>query len=196
MPNPLRRSLTVAVALLLMLALGACGDAHTRVTTGTYAGESGASAPYLDVGPLVYQVQISRELNPTNIEDAAYLQGLTPAQRKLLPGQEWFAVFLQIFNNSSVGHPLASDVAVYDTEGNVYTPTVPDLSNLFAYRAGTIVPAAGQLPLASSVADNGGPQGLLLLYKLQVYSLDNRPLRIKIVDPSDATQTASAVLDV
>ena len=71
------------------------------MTTGTYAGESGANAPYLNVGPLIYQVQLSRELNPYNIEDSAYLQGLTPAQRQLEPGQEWFAVFMQVYNNTS-----------------------------------------------------------------------------------------------
>jgi hypothetical protein len=47
-----------------------------------------------------------------------------------------------------------------------------------------------------SVAANGGTQGALLLYKIQVVSLDNRPLKLHIVDPTDATQTASAVLDV
>ena len=36
----------------------------------------------------------------------------------------------------------------------------------------------------------------MLLYKIQVVSLDNRPLELKIVDPTDPTQTASAELDV
>ena len=71
-----RKLAVLAVALLCALALGACGDAHTKVTTGTYAGESGANAPYLNLGPLIYQVQLSRELNPANSEDAGYLQRL------------------------------------------------------------------------------------------------------------------------
>ena len=54
----------LAPALLAAVALAACGDSHTKVTTGTYAGESGKNAPYLNVGPLVYQVQVSRQLNP------------------------------------------------------------------------------------------------------------------------------------
>ena len=166
------------------------------MTTGTYAGESGASAPYLDVGPLVYQVQLSRQLNPNNLEDSAYMQGLTPTQRALAPGQEWFAVFLQVYNNSSIPHPIANSVSIYDTEGNVYAPVVPSLVNQFAYRAGTIIPASSQLPQPSSVAANGGTQGLLLLFKIQVASLDNRPIRVKIVDPTNAAQGASAELDV
>jgi len=191
-----RRLLPALPVLALALALGACGDMHERVTTGTYAGESGKNAPYLNVGPLSYEVQLSRELNPANIEDGAYLQGLTALQRRLLPGQEWFAVFLQVFNNSKARHPLSGNVTIYDTEGNVYTPIVPNLTNLFAYRAGQNVPGSGQLPQPSTVAANGGTQGLLLLYKIQVASLDNRPIRIKIVDPRNPALTASAELDV
>ncbi len=188
-------TLSLGLALLLALALGACGDSHTRVTTGTYAGESGQNAPYLNVGPLVYEVQLSRELNPNNVEDAAYLQGLTPAQRKLAPGEEWFAVFIQVYNQTSVPHLGATNLTISDTQRNVYTPIVPGPTNSFAYRGG-LVPAEGQIPVPGSIAANGGTQGALLLYKIQVVSLDNRPLEIHIVDPSNAAQTASAELDV
>ena len=37
---------------------------------------------------------------------------------------------------------------------------------------------------------------MLLLYKIQIVSLDNRPLELKIVDPRNPSQTASAELDV
>ncbi|MGA2321476.1 MAG: hypothetical protein ABSG95_12160 [Solirubrobacteraceae bacterium] len=190
-----RKSLLAMLALLAVLGLGACGDSHTRVTTGTYAGESGANAPYLDVGPLIYEVQLSRELNPYDTEDANYLQGLTPAERQLEPGQEWFAVFIQVYNNTSQELQAASSLTITDTQGNSYTPLVPDQSNQFAYRAG-LVPAKGQLPTPDSVAYAGPTQGALLLYKIQIASLDNRPLKLKIIDPSDPTQTASAELDV
>src|ERR1700693_2226816 len=96
----LRKLSLLALVVLAAVALAACGDSHTRVTTGTYAGESGKNAPYLNVGPLVYEVQLSRELNPYDTEDAQYLQGLTPEQRKLEAGQEWFGVFVQGYNNN------------------------------------------------------------------------------------------------
>jgi hypothetical protein len=54
MSRRLRLSLVAALLLLAPVLMGACGDSHSKVTTGTYAGESGANAPYLDVGPLVY----------------------------------------------------------------------------------------------------------------------------------------------
>jgi hypothetical protein len=190
-----KSSLALVLLLLAALALGACGNSETKVTTGTYAGESGQNAPYLNVGPLVYEVQLSRELNPANVEDAAYLQGLTPVQRRLAPGQEWFAVFIQVYNHSSVPHLGASTIAISDTQNNVYAPIIPNQINQFAYHGG-FIPAESQIPVASSIAANGGTQGALLLYKIRVVSLDNRPLTIHIVDPKDAAQRASAELDV
>jgi len=195
MSSRLRKLTLLALVLLAAGALTACGDSHTKVTTGTYAGESGANAPYLDVGPLVYEVQLSRQLNPFSTEDAAYLQGLSPAQQKLEPGQEWFGVFMQVYNNGSEAVPAASDLTITDTQGNRYTPIVPGPTNEFAYRAGA-VPGKGRLPIADTIASDGTTQGALLLFKIQIVSLDNRPLTLKIVDPDDAAETASAELDV
>jgi hypothetical protein len=195
MSERLSKSLLATLAVLAMLALGGCGDSHTKVTTGTYAGESGASAPYLNVGPLIYQVQLSRELNPFDTGDAPYLQGLSPAQRRLLPGQEWFGVFIQVYNNTPRAHLAATSLTISDSQNNIYFPVVPDQTNEFAYRAG-LVPRASRVPVLDSVAANGVTQGALLLYKIGIVSLDNRPLELKIVDPTNAAQTASAELDV
>ena len=190
-----RTGLCLALLLACALAVSACGDSHTRVSTGTYAGESGAQAPYLDVGPLVYEVQLARQLSPFDTEDAAYLQGLTPLQSALTAEQEWFAVFLQVYNNSSQAQPAASEVTVSDTQGNVYTPLTPGRSNQFAYHPETVAPK-GRLPVLDSTAAAGPSQGGMLLYKLRIASLNDRPLTITIVDPSDSSQKASAELDV
>jgi hypothetical protein len=186
----------LAVLLVSMLALSACSDnSHTRVTTGTYAGESGQNAPYLNVGPLIYEVQLSRELNPYDTEDSTYLSGLTPAQRKLGPGEEWFAVFLQVYNETSIAHAATTDISISDTQENIYTPIVPALTNEFAYRGG-LVPAKGRIPALDTTAANGPTQGSLVLFKIKIVSLDNRPIEIKFVDPLDPAETASAELDV
>jgi hypothetical protein len=195
MSSRLRKLSLVLSALLVALAVSGCGDSHTRVSTGTYAGESGKNAPYLNVGPLIYEVQLSRELNPYNIEDAAYLQGLTPAQRKLEPGQEWFAVFMQVYNHTTQAQPAAASLTITDTQENTYTPIVPDDTNQFAYRP-AMVPGNGQLPMPGTLADDDPAEGSVLLYKIQIVSLDNRPLELKIVDPNDPSATASAELDV
>ena len=198
MNRPTRNPRVWLLAMLLVpvLALSACSDnSHTRVTTGTYAGESGQNAPYLNVGPLIYEVQLSRELNPYDTEDAAYLKGLTPAQRLLRPGEEWFAVFMQVYNQTSAPHLVSTNLTISDTQENVYTPIVPDYTNEFAYRGG-LLGANSRLPALNTVAANGPTQGALLLYKIKIVSLDNRPLELKIVDPLNPSQTASAELDV
>lgn len=195
MISPLRKLALALAAVFAVLALSACGDSHTKVSTGTYAGESGANAPYLDVGPLGYEVQLSRELNPTNSEDSTYLQGLGAEESKLEPGQEWFLVSLQVYNKGSEPLQAATNVTISDSQGNVYSPIVPGQVNQFAYRGGT-VPAKGQLPEPDTTPNSGPTQGALLLFKIRVVSLDNRPLELKIVDPEDEAQTASAELDV
>jgi hypothetical protein len=195
MAHRLRRLPLLVPALLAVLALGGCGDSHTRITTGTYAGESGANAPYLYVGPLIYEVQLSRQLNPANTEDAAFLAGLTPEQRKLEPGQEWFAVFMQVYNQTNQPHLASDSFTIEDTQENRYTPVLPAETNQFAYRAGTIQ-ANNQIPTAGTMAADDSAQGLVLLYKIQIVSLDNRPLELKIASPENSSETATGELDV
>jgi hypothetical protein len=195
MSSRLRKLPLLGLILLAALALGACGDSHTKVSTGTYAGESGQNAPYLDVGPLVYEVQLSRELNPYDVEDAAYLEGLSAEQKKLEPGQEWFAVFVQVYNNGSEPQQASTNMKIYDTQGNTYTPIVPAGHNSFVYSGGT-VPGKERLPALNTGASAGQTQGAMLLFKIQTVSLDNRPLKLSVVDPTDAAEKASAELDV
>jgi hypothetical protein len=191
----LRKPLLLVMTAIAALALSACGDSHTKVTTGTYAGESGANAPYLDVGELKYEVQLSRQLNPANPEDAAYLEGLSPSERLLLPGQQWFAVFMQVYNNTEESLTAATHLTVSDTQNNLYTPLELGPSNLYAYRGGTI-PAKGMIPALDTPAYQGYTQGALLLFKIDTVSLDNRPLELKIVSPDNPAEFASAELDV
>jgi hypothetical protein len=195
MSTRLRNLMLLAAAAMAALTLAACGNAHTRVTTGTYAAEEGKGAPYLDAGPLVYEVQVSRELNAYDVEDGQYLSGLTAEQKKLEPGQAWFGVFVQVFNNHQDRLPAATQFTVTDTQGNTYTPIAASAVNPFVYRGGT-VPGHGRLPQPNTIAAAGPTQGALLLFKIQIASLENRPLTFRVVDPTDAAQTASAELDV
>jgi hypothetical protein len=191
----LRKLPLVLPTLAAVLALSACGQSHTRITSGTYAGENGANAPYLYVGSLAYEVQLSRQLNPFNAEDAAYLQGVPAAERKLSTGQEWFAVFMQVYNSTPRQYKASNDIVISDTENTTYTPLELGEINLFAYRASPVAPHS-QLPVPGTIADDAPAQGQLLLYKIQIASLDNRPLQIKIVNPENPSESASAELDV
>jgi hypothetical protein len=191
----LRKLPLLTLAVLAVFGLNACGDSHTKVTYGTYAGEAGKAAPYLNVGPLLYEIQISRQLNPFNHEDATYLQGLSAGEAKLEPGEEWFGVFVQVYNISNAPHLDANDFTITDTQNNTYTPLALGGANTYAYRQG-IVGSKNQIPKLGTVADDFGPQGALLLYKIQTASLENRPLELKITNPEDPSESASAILDV
>jgi hypothetical protein len=192
-----RKLIAAFAAGLTAVALAACGNADVKETSGTYSGVGGLGAPYLSVGALVYNVQISRSLNPYDTEDSAYLVGLPAAQKELHPGEEWFGVFMQVINKTGKSHQVAdaSDITVSDTEGNVYHPVEIGHTNLYAYRSGTSVPAENQLPTPSSAAASAPINGLLLLYRLKLTSLENRPWTIKIVSPSNPSEKATAELD-
>lgn len=190
-----RKTVAVAGALLAAVALSACGRADMRETTGTYAGEDGAAAPYLNVGKLVYQVQISRSLNPWETEDSAFLKGLPDDGKQLEAGEEWFGVFLQVYNETKTSQPDASDVTISDTEGQTYSPIMPNSTNIFAYRPG-MISQKGQVPTPDSPASYDAAGGALLIYKIKLEALEDRPLRIKIANPEDPSEAASAELDV
>jgi hypothetical protein len=180
----LRKLPILMLAALAVFGLSACGDSHTKITTGTYAGEAGKAAPYLNVGPLLYEVQVSRQLNPFNSEDASYLQGVSADERKLAPGEEWFGVFVQVYNITNQPHLAASEFTITDTQNNAYTPLALGEANQYAYHP-RMVGGRNQIP-----------QGALLLYKIQTASLENRPLELKITNPEDPSESASAILDV
>jgi uncharacterized protein YndB with AHSA1/START domain len=188
-------ALLVASAVLAVLALSACGSANDKTHEGTYAGEGGVAAPYLTVGPLIYQVQISRQLNPFDEEDSEYLAGLTPAQAKLSFGEEWFGVFIQVHNDGTHPALAATAMTVSDFLGHRYTPVIPLGRNPYIYLGG-LVPGAGTIPGPNSTAAFGPTQGALLLYKIKNYSLENRPLTLRIISSANPAAQAAAELDV
>ena len=172
-----------SLALLAVLALAACGDSHTRVTTGTYAGESGQERALPERRPAGLRGAALARAEPVRTSKTPqYLQGLTPPQRKLEPGQEWFGVFIQVYNNSSHAAPGGDRLHDHRHPGKrlhadrrrrrqpVRLPRRDDARQQ---------PAAG----ADTIAANGPTQGALLLFKIEIVSLDNRPLELKIVDP-------------
>ena len=54
----LRRVLMIVLSLALVGAMSACGNKTDKTLTASTEG------PYIDLGDLQYQVQISRQLNP------------------------------------------------------------------------------------------------------------------------------------
>ncbi len=188
MKPPRARAVLLAVLWLAASAgVAACGN---KVEVRTDAHTEG---PYVSVGSLKYQVQISRQLNPRDTEDRPYLQGIVPEEARLEADETWFAVFVRAVNETHRGHASARRFEIEDTEGRVFEP-VP-VTNPFAYRP-AVVPPEGSLPQLGSIADEGPIEGSLVLFKLPHEALANRPLELRIADPRTPERHAVVELDV
>jgi hypothetical protein len=184
--RPLALALLAAAALALT---GCIGHKNTNVT------EAQTEGLYMDVGPLLYQVQISRYLNPADPEDAEYLTGLPQGTSAQLPkGQVWFGVWMRVQNVGKQAQTATSQYEITDTQGNDYRP-IPLNTNInpFAYVASQVGPGEF-IPGPETAAYNGPIQGSLLLFKLNNASLQNRPLTLKI--EGGAGQEATVQLDL
>src|SRR5919206_913933 len=138
-----RRLPALLLSAVAARALGACGNKEKAVLFGPTEGA------YLDLGPLVYQVQISRLLNPFNAEDRGYLVDVQNA--KLTGQQQWFAVFMRVQNVGDRPAPAANDYKITDTQGTVFRPVQIGPRNVFAYRPQSL-PPEGVLPVPDSPA--------------------------------------------
>lgn len=170
-----RPSSLIALLCAAALVVAGCGDKQKVVTDA-------AEGSTVMLGGLDYQVQLSRYLNPNDPEDAAYLRGL-PAGTSPDPGKGnvWFAVWMRVKNYSSQTLTPVSTFTITDTQNNRFQPLPADANaNPFVYQAAPI-PHAGILPNPETPAANVGPlQGALLLFRLKVDSLQNRPLMLHI----------------
>jgi hypothetical protein len=187
---PLRRlAITTAVVLTAALPIAACGGASEEPTHGATEGV------YVNTGELKYQVQISRQLTPHDPEDRDYLTGLPVAQQALGKGEEWFAVFIRVFNTTKVPHPSSRQFTIRDTTGKVFTPIALDTNvNRTAYRP-LLVGSGDEIPVPGSLARENLTQGGLILFKVPSSSYANRPLELHIAPPEGGRE-ATVDLDV
>lgn len=183
-----RRSAALLIAVAA-LGLSACGAEST-----TSASEPATSeAQYLDLAGLKYQVQLTRQINPTLPEDADYFKGLTPQEKFLPKGDIWFGVFIRVENEYKRSIPSAREFSIKDTVGNEFLPVAA--GNLFQYKP-ELVPGGGYIPNQDRLQAYAGTQGSLLLFKVPLASLDSRPLQLSIKDPRDTRKAVKVDLDV
>jgi hypothetical protein len=163
--------LLICAAVTTALVASACG----RIAHPTTADNEGV---YVDAGALTYQVQISRELNPYNVEDKGYLVGVNAAPPAA--DQEWFAVFVWAKNETHEDHLTTSSFAIVDTQGNRYYPvSINSAINPYAWTSQALKPN-GTEPTPDSTAYYGPTQGKELLFKLNDSIYSNRPLTLEI----------------
>jgi hypothetical protein len=186
---PSRRLAATATALIAATSLAACGGSSEEPTAGKTEGV------YVTTGDLKYQVQISRQLNAADFEDRDYLVGLPAADKALPAGEQWFAIFIRVFNHSKVAHPSASRFVIRDTTGKEFQPVAVDTNvNRVAYRP-EVVGSGDQIPVPGSLARENATQGGLVLFRVPTASYANRPLELHIAPP-EGGKAATVDLDV
>ena len=187
-----RRLSAVFAALLVSGGLSACGK-HEATGPVRVAETEGI---YLDVSDLKYQVQVSRQLNPKDVQDRAYLAGIPADEQELKSDEVWFGVFLRVQNETGEGLQPSSDIEIEDTVGTKYEPLTLDPQNGYAYRPGEVIPARETYPVLDSPGYDTPSRGALLLFKLTLTSLNNRPLELTIKGRKSPQQTGIVHLDV
>ena len=108
----------MVLVLAAALALVGCGNKVEIRTVGETEGL------YIDVGDLMYQVQISRIINPYDVEDRNYLRGLPAGTLPPKADEAWFGVWLRVQNTTARRRrsTTAADFEIVDTQENPYEP--------------------------------------------------------------------------
>jgi hypothetical protein len=186
MSRSIHRLGLAVLAAAAVLAVAGCGEGSTSLKT-----TAETEGIYLDLNGMKYQIQMSRYLNASDVEDRDYLTGL-PTGVTPTGDETWFGVWMRVQNEGDRALPAATDYEIHDTQDQVYRPVPLEPSNAFAYHGGEVGPT-NVLPLPNSAAGSGPIQGSLLLFKVKVESLQNRPLEFKI---TQGGRTVTASIDV
>jgi hypothetical protein len=181
------RRLVLLLAALAVVAAG-CGHEEDR----TFAETEGI---YLTIDGLDYQIQISRYMNPADVEDRDYFVGLPESTAEPAADETWFGVWIRVQNTTDEPLPSADTWEIHDTQDNIYRPIPVDTEiNPWVYEAGEVPPQT-VWPLADSAAGTGPTQGLLLIFKVKTESLQNRPLELRFSNGPQG-EVGTYVLDV
>jgi hypothetical protein len=165
------RSAAIACAVVVLAGgvMTGCGKRELK---------TGREGQGIRVGGVTYNVYITRQLNPRDAEDSAYTAGIRTDQ----PGYYFYGVFLTACNendNKKLRITPTTDLAIRDTQGDKFLPLRLPRTNVFAYR---VKPLAKKscVPPAGSVAAVGPTAGALLIFKVPVIAVENRPLELEI----------------
>lgn len=171
----------LAAALAVGILLSGCNTSPENATSVS-EGEA------IKLGDLLYNVQITRYLNPKDPEDKAYLAGEPP----LSSDQYYLGVFMQIQNESGSAQPVPARFTVTDTEGHKFKPI--QSRSLFALKLGGKVAGDGELPVPESTAADGPIQGSMVLFRITGSAIEARPLTLDI--PSTTGSAGHVELDI
>ena len=168
-PNKRRstRIVLLALAAVATLVASGCGKEEKR---------SGAEGEFIEVGDAVYQVQLTRLLNPGLRPDKTLLRGqVTPP-----PDEQYLAVFLKIDNEGGDGYRPPRDMRLVDSAGSQYSRLDAGLSG-FGLDFGEQIPPGEEAPPPDSPAASGPTAGAMVLFRIKTESAtENLPLRLEV----------------
>ena len=168
--RPFGALLALIAALAIAVAVSACGEKEKT---------SGVEGEYIHSGEAVYQVQLSRLMNPEQRPDDDYLRG----QPTLSADEQYLGVFLSVKNEGDKGYVPPRDMKIVDTQGNEYLPIDVSATGFGLSFADQIEPDA-TAPHPDSPAATGPEGGALVLFRLSEESaLENLPLELDVPAP-------------
>ncbi len=157
------------------LTLSACG--HEKATVAETEGV------YLDLGEMKYQVQISRQVNPTDPQDFEFFRGLPPGMTTNLPADEiWFGGVHARREPDRPGRsrwPTGSRSRTRPTRSTSRSSSTRRPTRSSTGPASTCH-AVSVFPIRDTLGDQSFAQGGLLLFKLKTSVNQNRPLVLHI----------------
>jgi hypothetical protein len=180
-----RRPFAALFALLatLVMILGTAACSEEKKT-------SGVEGEFINAGDAVYQIQLSRLMNPDQPPDNDYLRG----QPTLTAGQQYVGVFLTVENDGKRAYLPPRDMKVVDTQGNEYLPIDVSATG-FGLSFSQPIDAGQKAPNADSPAATGPEGGALILFRMSEASVtENLPLDLKI--PAAAGKESNVRLDL
>jgi hypothetical protein len=170
------------VALLVAVPLAGCGEEEGEDALEAVEGEP------LHLDELIYNVAITRFMNPEETSDAEYLVGQAPEP----PGKSYLGVFLLIKNdNEDEATESAHGYVVTDAGGREYEPL--ESESPYAMEIGATVEADGTIPEQDTTAAAGPIQGAMLLFLVDDDVSEERPLELDI---ESADHTGVVELDI
>lgn len=186
LPARMKRVASVLTLLALVVPLSGCKRHHEIPEPEGQA---------VKVNGLSYTVFITRELNLADPEDHDYFSG-----PEAPPGFNYYGVFIQVCNDyNHVPHTSTpvSNFRIIDTAGQQYDPVPLPPSDIFAYRPRPLG-AKQCVPTPGSAAATGPIGGSLILFKIPIASIENRPLDLEInpQGPGPVPDTQRIELDI
>ena len=173
-----RRPLLLLCLLALALGVSACGKENDESIQGTGTpGEAFREGLAEEMNGLTYNVFITRQLNTRIPPDSAFYRGPDPGKGETLYGDVRAGLQRGEGSRPRRWPPRGSSSRTARTTSSGHMP-LPD-TNAFAYKAREVNPKEC-IPQAGSVAQQNSAAGALLVYKIPVEDLENRPLELEI----------------